>query len=132
MQNIALSLEACKVTMGVPFDESRKKICPVYKKLRDYLEARGWTKKHYHAENVHNGGMCCFRYEVSEPNEHDRIEILYKVEVIIRGTETTCTVNIAVDSFDTRNRVQSLNHESEIVLLDALAGLLRKSGAHDV
>ena len=81
---------------------------------------------------MHNGGTCCFKYEVSEHNEPDDIEILYKAEVTIRGTETTCTVNITVDSFDPKNRMKSLNHESEIALLDTLVRLLRKYGIHDV
>ncbi|MBA3045050.1 MAG: hypothetical protein FP824_02410 [Euryarchaeota archaeon] len=131
MQNIALKLEACKVTLGVPFDESRKKMCPVYKRLRDYLEARGWTRKHYHAENVHNGGMCCFKYERLEPIDSDIDGILYTVEVTIRGTETTCIVNITVDSFDPKDRMKSLNHESEAALLDSLVVLLRKSETHN-
>ncbi|MBU4071694.1 MAG: hypothetical protein KJ773_05930 [Candidatus Thermoplasmatota archaeon] len=132
MQNIALKLKAFKVTLGVPFDESRQKMCPVYKRLRDHLEARGWARKHYHAENVHHGGMCCFKYEGLEPIEPDIDEILYTVEVTIRGTETTCTVNITVDSFDPKNRMKSLNHESEVAFLDSLVVLLRKSGIHDI
>lgn len=114
--------------MGIPFDDSREKICPVYKMLRDYLEARGWVKKHYHAENVHNGGMCIFRYEFIGHIESENIEILYKLEATIRGTETTCTVNVVIDSYDPKNRFVSLNHDSEFAHLESLVGLLRKFG----
>ena len=124
MRSRELKLKNCTVTLGKPFDETRKRMCPVYEKLKNHFESRGWVKKHYHAENVHRGGECYFRYEGVERAQPGDIEILYKAEVTIRGTETTCTVNISVGSFDAKNPMRPLNHVSESGLLDDLAELL--------
>ena len=132
MRNLELKLKTCTVTLGTPFDETRKKMCPVYEKLRAYFISRGWEKKHYHAENVHHGGMCIFRYEGLEKPENEDREILYSAEVTIRGSETTCTVNMSVNSLDPKNRMRSLNHESEAEILDALAGILGTRGVRAV
>ncbi len=124
MQIRKLNHKNCTVTVGVPFNLSRKRMCPIYERLRDYFLEHGWKEIQYTAENVHNGGHAYIKYEGLIKPEGEDEEILYMVEVTIRGTETTCKAHLTVDSFKLPNRLITIRHPSEETMLQTLIDII--------
>ena len=117
--------------MGMPFDTSRNRMCPVYEKMKIILEARGWKQKAFHASKVHQGDMCYFKYDGIEkiPDTRGGVGVLFSLDVNIEGLNKTsgdtCMVNMTLESYEPDKKLNPINHVSEDKLLSYFEETLR-------
>ena len=117
--------------MGMPFDTSRNRMCPVYEKMKIVLEARGWKQKAFHASKVHQGDMCYFKYDGIEKISDTKggVGVLFSLDVNIEGLNKTsgdtCMVNMTLESYEPDKKLNPINHVSEDKLLSYFEETLR-------
>ena len=62
-QKSNLILKPCTTTMGKPFVENSNALCPLYVRIKIYLEKKGWEEKIFTPTKTKNRDMCYIKFE---------------------------------------------------------------------
>ncbi len=107
--------------MGKPF-EGEKARCPIYNQIDHYLMSNGWTQIFFNYYKTGLGDLWEVKYEGLDDQDIDgkTEEILYIMEVIIKGSSHRCDVSVHLDTFLPSNKLNSISHDSEAKILKNL------------
>ncbi|MCK4757972.1 MAG: hypothetical protein KAS67_05950 [Thermoplasmata archaeon] len=125
MKRFNIEMKTCTKTLGKPF-EGEKARCPIYNLMDGYLTSNGWTQTFFNFFKTGSGDLCETRYEtvVERDVEGNAEEVLYVLEIIIKGSSSSCNVKAHLDTFLPSNKLDSISHDSEIEVLKGLEAVI--------